>query len=91
MRRVSRNDLLDTLYIALTVLRPGQKRALGVDIERTRSEVAETLVYRVLVPPENEAVLLKHSMVSEPKGHRAGVWGADEPNSDTYLPPAPTR
>ena len=88
MRRVSRKDLLDTLYIALTVLRPGQKRALGVDIERTRSEVVETLVYRVMGPPENEAVLLKPSMVSEPKGHRAGVWGADEPHPDAYLPPA---
>ena len=58
MRRVSRKDLLDTLYIALTVLRHSQKRALGVDVERMRPEVVETLVYRVMGPPETEAVLL---------------------------------
>ena len=89
MRRVSRKDLLDSLYVALTVLRPPAKRALCVDVEKVRAEVAEALVHRVMGSPENEAVLLRPSMVTERQGHRPGIWGEDEPHPDAYLPPAP--
>ena len=74
MRRITREELATNLYVALSVLRPALKRVLGVDVERSREEVTQMLVTRVLGQSGNEAVLIVPSLVTQQAGERHGIW-----------------
>ena len=74
------------IWIALTVLKPYQKRALGLDIERTREEVTDELVRRIMGAPESEAVMLVPSLAGPPLSPYRGRWGVEEPHPFPDLP-----
>ena len=80
MRRISRESLRMSIWVALSVLKPWQKRALGLDIERIRNEVADDLTARVMGQPESETVMLRPSLVGPAHSPRHGRWNEDEPH-----------
>jgi len=80
MDRITREALRTEIWIVLTVLRPHQKRPLGIDVERIRGEVTDLLVDRILGQPDSEAVLVRPSIVGGVHATRRGRWGEDEPH-----------
>lgn len=86
MKRMSRDTLRMRIGIALTVLKPYQKRAVGVGDEHTREAVTEDLVRRIMGTPESEAVILQPDLVGSPHSPRHGKWDVDEPHPFPDLP-----
>jgi hypothetical protein len=86
VRRVSRETLRSNIWIALTVLKPYEKRALGLHIEETRKNVTEDLVRRIMGEPASETVMLKPDMVGSPHSPSIGKWGVDEEHPCPDLP-----
>ena len=79
VRLLTREQLRTQVWVALTVLKPYEKRALGVVVEQTRKDVTEDLVLRIMGEPESETVILQPDLVGTPYS-RVGVWNVDEPH-----------
>lgn len=84
MRLLTRQQLRTQVWVALTVLKPFQKRALGVLVDQTREEVTDDLVYRIMGEPESETVILQPDLVDSPYT-RVGKWNVDEPHPHPEL------
>ncbi len=80
MRRVTREQLRTNIWVALSVLKPFQKRAPGLDIERIRVDVTDDLVKRIMGRPESETVMLQPDMVGPAHAPSHGQWDVDEPH-----------
>ncbi|USU06277.1 hypothetical protein NF699_06350 [Sphingomonadaceae bacterium OTU29LAMAA1] len=85
MNAVSRDQLRTNIWVALSVLKPYQKRALGLDIERIRSEVTDDLVQRIMGRPESETVMLRPDLVGPSHSPHHGRWDEDEPHPHPEL------
>ena len=83
---MSRETLRMRVWVALTVLRPGQKRAIGVDGERAREAVTDDLVRRIMGAPESEAVILQPDLAGPSHSPHRGRWDVDEPHPFPDLP-----
>lgn len=80
MRRVTREDLRTNIWVALSVLKPYQARAFGLNVERIRNEVADDLVQRIMGQSESETVMLRPDLVGPHHSPRHGRWDVDEPH-----------
>ncbi len=85
MRRITREALRTNIWVALSVLKPFQKRALGLDIERIRGEVTDDLTQRIMGRPESETLMLAPDMVGPPHAPWHGKWDVDEPHPHPEL------
>ncbi|MEA1083196.1 hypothetical protein SFC76_02900 [Sphingomonas sp. CD22] len=87
MRRLGREQLRTNIWVALSVLKPYEKRALGLNIERIREAVADDLVRRIMGSPDSETVILQPDMAGPAHAPWLGRWGIDEPHPHPDLEP----
>ena len=86
MKRLSREAIRTRISLALTVLRPYQKRELGLLAKGAHRDVVEDLTTRIMGRPESEAVILVPSLTGDPHSPRHGRWGEDEPHPHPDMP-----
>lgn len=80
MRRITREELRTNIWVALSVLKPYQARALSLNVDRIRNEVTEDLVQRIMGAVDSETVMLRPDMVGSAHSPSHGKWGVDEPH-----------
>lgn len=80
MRRITREELRTNIWVALSVLKPYQARALSLNVDRIRNEVTDDLVRRIMGAVESETVMLRPDMVGSAHSPSHGKWGLDEPH-----------
>ncbi|WP_230781580.1 hypothetical protein [Sphingomonas sp. Leaf37] len=85
MRRVTREQLRTNIWVALSVLKPYEKRALSLNVESVRNSVTDELVRRIMGAPESETVMLQPDMVGPVHGPTHGKWDIDEPHPHPEL------
>lgn len=85
VRRVSRETLRTNIWVALSVLKPFQKRALGLNVDRIREEVTDDLVGRIMGRPESETVILQPDLTGSVHSPVIGKWDVDEPHPHPEL------
>ncbi len=85
MRRVTREELRTQLWVAMSVLKPYEKRALGLNIEMIRNSVTDDLVQRIMGSPESETVILRPDLAGPSHSPRIGRWDVDEPHPHPKL------
>lgn len=79
MRLVSRNELRTMISVALAVLKPAQKRSVGIVPRSARDDITDDLVERIMGKPESETVILQPDLVGSSYA-RVGEWDVDEPH-----------
>ena len=80
MRRITREELRTNIWVALSVLKPYQARALSLNVDRIRNEVTDDLVQRIMGAVDSETVMLRPDMVGPAHSPSHGKWGVDEPH-----------
>lgn len=80
MRRITREELRTNIWVALSVLKPYQARALSLNVDRIRNEVTDDLVQRIMGAVDSETVMLRPDMVGSAHSPSHGKWGVDEPH-----------
>jgi hypothetical protein len=85
VRRLSREQLRTNIWVALSVLKPFEKRALGLNVERIREEVTDDLVRRIMGARESETVILQPDMAGPAHCPHVGKWDVDEPHPHPEL------
>jgi hypothetical protein len=80
MRRITREELRTNIWVALSVLKPYQARALSLNVDRIRNEVTDDLVQRIMGAVESETVMLRPDMAGSAHSPYHGKWDLDEPH-----------
>lgn len=82
---ITREELRTQLWVALCVLKPYEKRALGLNVESIRQNVTDDLVRRIMGSPESETVILRPNLAGPAHSPWVGRWGKDEPHPHPEL------